>query len=398
MTSPELPVFPADRDARCPFDPAPEYQEWREGSGLRKVNWQGRVMWAVSRHEDVRVVTTDPRISARVAPQPGIAELNGGKLPKIFPRMDDPEHAVLRRMLTKDFTVKRVNALRPEIEKMANEFIDAMVAGGGPADLVPAYALPIPSLVICLLLGVPYADREFFQGTTAVTMRRNATVEEKQESLGKILGYLSELVARKETEPDDALIGRLVREYLPTGELARETIAMNSMILLSAGHETTSNMIALGTLALLQNPDTLARVRDTDDPKVVSGAVEELLRYLTIAHSLVVRVAKEDIEIGGTLVHAGEGLILNLPAANRDPAFLEDADTLDIDRSTRGHMAFGYGVHQCLGQTLARAELEIALPTLLRRLPNLRLAVPLEEIRFKGDMNVYGVHELPVEW
>lgn len=173
---------------------------------------------------------------------------------------------------------------------------------------------------------------------------------------------------------------------------------MNSMILLSAGHETTSNMIALGTLALLQNPDTLARVRDTDDPKVVSGAVEELLRYLTIAHSLVVRVAKEDIEIGGTLVHAGEGLILNLPAANRDPAFLEDADTLDIDRSTRGHMAFGYGVHQCLGQTLARAELEIALPTLLRRLPNLRLAVPLEEIRFKGDMNVYGVHELPVEW
>lgn len=217
MTSPELPVFPADRDARCPFDPAPEYQEWREGSGLRKVNWQGRVMWAVSRHEDVRVVTTDPRISARVAPQPGIAELNGGKLPKIFPRMDDPEHAVLRRMLTKDFTVKRVNALRPEIEKMANEFIDTMVAGGGPADLVPAYALPIPSLVICLLLGVPYADREFFQGTTAVTMRRNATVEEKQESLGKILGYLSELVARKETEPDDALIGRLVREYLPTG-------------------------------------------------------------------------------------------------------------------------------------------------------------------------------------
>ncbi|WP_040691484.1 cytochrome P450 [Nocardia vinacea] len=399
MTTTELPIFPADRDARCPFDPAPEYREWREGSGLRKVDWQGRAMWAVSRHEDVKLVTTDPRISSQVPPLPGgITEVNGGKLPKIFPRMDDPEHAVLRRMLTKDFTVKRVNALRPEIEKMANDFIDTMVAGGGPADLVQAYALPIPSLVICHLLGVPYEDHGFFQGTTAVSMRRNATVEERQQALGKIFGYMNELVGRKEAEPDDTLIGRLVREYLPTGELARDTIAMNGMILLSAGHETTSNMIALGTLALLQNPDTLTRVRDTDDPQVVSGAVEELLRYLTIAHSLIVRVAKEDIEVGGTLVRAGEGLILNLPAANRDPAFLEDCDTFDIDRDNRGHMAFGYGVHQCLGQTLARAELAIALPILLRRLPNLRLAVPFEELRFKGDMSIYGVHELPVEW
>jgi cytochrome P450 len=205
-------------------------------------------------------------------------------------------------------------------------------------------------------------------------------------------------VARKEAEPDDALISRLIREYLPTGELTRETIAMNSFILLNAGHETTANMIGLGTLALLENPDTLARVRDTDDPKVISSAVEELLRYLTIVHSLVARVAGEDIEIGGTLVRAGEGLIMNLPAANRDPAFLNDPDTLDIDRNSRGHMAFGHGVHQCLGQTLARAELEIALPTLLRRLPNLRLAVPVEKIRFRGDMSIYGVHELPVVW
>jgi cytochrome P450 len=165
--------------------------------------------------------------------------------------------------------------------------------------------------------------------------------------MGKIFGYLYELVARKEVEPDDALISRLVHEYLPTGELARETIAMNSFILLNAGHETSANMIGLGTLALLENPDVLAKLRDTDDTKVVSGAVEELLRYLTVAHNLVARVAKEDIEIGGTL---------------------------------------------------ARAELEIALPTLLRRLPNLRLAVPFDEVRFRDDMNIYGVHELQVEW
>lgn len=394
----ELPVFPGDRDARCPFDPAPEYTEWRESGGLRKVNWQGHDAWAVSRYEDVKVAMTDPRVSADLALQQADGTHHGGNVPKVFPRMDDPEHAVLRRMLTKDFTVKRVNAMRPEIERMANEHIDAMVASGSPADLVQDYALPIPSLVICLLLGVPYSDHGFFQEITGVLMSRTATAEEKQQANGRIFGYLYELVARKEREPDDALISRLIHEYLPSGELTRETIAMNSFILLNAGHETTANMIGLGTLALLENPETLARIRDTDDPKVVSGAVEELLRYLTIVHSLVGRVAKEDIEIGGTLVRAGEVLIMNLPAANRDTVLLDDPDTFNIDRNTRGHMAFGHGVHQCLGQTLARAELEIALPTLLRRLPGLRLAVPTEEIRFRGDMSIYGIHELPISW
>jgi len=394
----ELPVFPGDRDARCPFDPAPEYKQWREAGGLRKVNWSGETVWAVSRYEDIKLAMTDPRISAEVPAHQGSAEHHGGTMPKIFPRMDDPEHAVLRRMLTKDFTVKRVHMLRPEIEKMANEFIDRMVASGGTADLVQAYALPVPSLVISLLLGVPYADHALFQDITGVLMSRTATDQEKQEANGKIFGYLYQLVARKEAEPDDALISRLIHQHLRNGELTRETIAMNSFILLNAGHETTANMIGLGTLALLQNPSTLARVRDADDPKVISDAVEELLRYLTIVHSLVARVAKEDVEIGGTLVHAGEVLIMNLPAANRDPAFLADPDTLDIDHNPRGHMAFGHGVHQCLGQTLARAELEIALPTLLRRLPNLRLAVPIEQIRFRNDMSIYGVHELPVTW
>ncbi|RSM45043.1 cytochrome P450 [Actinoplanes sp. ATCC 53533] len=362
------------------------------------MNWSGETVWAVSRFEDVKLAMTDPRISAEVSVHQGSAEHHGGAMPKVFPRMDDPEHAILRRMLTKDFTVRRVNALRPEIEKMANEFIDRMVADGGTVDLIQAYALPVPSRVISLLLGVPYADHQFFQDITGVLMSRTATDQDKQEANGKIFGYLYQLVARKEAEPDDALISRLIQDHLRTGELTRETIAMNSFILLNAGHETTANMIGLGTLALLENPGTLARVRDTDDPKVVSGAVEELLRYLTIVHSLVVRVAKEDIEIGGTLVHAGEVLIMNLPAANRDPAFLADPDILDIDHNPRGHVAFGHGVHQCLGQTLARAELEIALPTLLRRLPNLRLAVPIEQIRFRNDMSIYGVHELPVTW
>ncbi|GGL01534.1 cytochrome P450 [Streptomyces flaveus] len=388
-----LPEFPADRDARCPLAPAPEYREWRETGGLRRVNWNGHAAWAVSRYEDVTAAMTDPRISAEVPMQQ--SSMAGAQM---FPRMDDPEHARLRRMLTKDFTVKRVQAMRPRIEEMANEFIDTMVASGSPADLVEAYALPIPSLVISMLLGVPYDDHAYFQDITSVLMSRTATEEERQKARKSIFGYLFDLIGKKEREPDDALISRVAREHLQEGQLSRETLAMNSLILLNAGHETTANMIALGTLTLLENPAALARIRDTDDPKVVSAAVEELLRHLTIVHNLVTRVAKEDIELGGRLVRAGDLLVMNLAAANWDPDFVSDPDRLDIERDARGHVAFGHGVHQCLGQVLARAELEIALPVLLRQLPGLRLAVPPEEIRFRNDMSIYGVHALPVAW
>jgi cytochrome P450 len=214
----------------------------------------------------------------------------------------------------------------------------------------------------------------------------------------EFFGYMMELVARKEREPGDDLLSRLVHEYVLTGELRRESAAMNGIILLNAGHETTANMIALATAALLENPDMAALIRDTDDPAVIANAVEELLRYLTIVHSLVARVAKQDLEIGGRPIEAGGGLIMNLPAGNWDPAFTEDPEILDLHRAARGHLAFGYGVHQCIGQTLARAELQIALPPLLRRLPGLRLAVPLEQIRFRNDMSIYGVHELPITW
>jgi cytochrome P450 len=170
------------------------------------------------------------------------------------------------------------------------------------------------------------------------------------------------------------------------------------VLLLEAGHETTANMIALSTLYLLHNPEALARLRATDDPKVIAKACEELLRYLTIVTSLVDRIAAEDVEIGGQLIRAGEGMILNLPAGNRDSAFLDDPDNFDIDRDNHGHIAFGYGTHQCIGQLLARAEMEIAIPTLLRRLPQLRLNVPLESLDLRHGMGVFGVHSMPVTW
>jgi cytochrome P450 len=392
-----LPAFPGERSPRCPFDPPADYAKWRGAEGLQRAVWNGHTVWVVSRFEDIKAAMTDPRISADVVGRLQ-GEARGEGAPPIFPRMDDPEHARLRRMLTKDFTVKRVQAMRPHIQEMVDDFLDRMIDKGRPADIVRDFALPVPSLVISLLLGVPYGDHEFFQQHTSVMMSLHRPQEERNAASMALFGYLRELVARKEREPGDDLISRLLREHVANGEIDRDTVAMNGHILLNAGHETTANMIALSTLFLLRNPDDLARIRDTDDPAVVAGAVEELLRHLTIVHSLVARVAVEDVTIGGQPIKAGEGLIVNLPAGNRDPAFLPDPDLFDIGRSARGHVAFGHGTHQCIGQTLARAELEIALPTLLRRLPNLQLAVPFEELRFRGDMSIYGVHELPVTW
>ncbi|HEX6354240.1 cytochrome P450 [Actinophytocola sp.] len=389
----DLPPFPGAHNARCPFDPPTEYTDWRKSAGLRRAVWKDIPVWVVSRHEDIRTALADPRISADMGELQSFVGFDNP--PPMFPRMDDPEHARLRRMLTKDFTVKRINAMRPEIQKMAHEFIDQMISKGQPADLVRDYALPIPSLVISLMLGVPYADHEFFQQHSTTMSTTNATKEERGKATLAQFGYLQELVARKETEPGDDLISRVLREHVETGELDRMTLVINGILLLFAGHETTANSIALGTLALLRNPDQAARIRETDDP---AAAVEELLRYLTIVHALVARVAKEDVEIAGQRIRAGEVLLMNLPAGNRDKAFVSDPDTLDLDRNARGHVAFGYGIHQCLGQTLARAEMEIALSVLLRRLPDLRLAVPFEELNFRHDMNIYGVHELPVAW
>ena len=210
--------------------------------------------------------------------------------------------------------------------------------------------------------------------------------------------YLSELVSRKGSEPGDDLLSRLVTDHVATGALNHETATMNGLIMLSAGHETTASMIALGTVTLLEHRDVWERLRDTDDPAVIANIVEELMRYLTIVHSLVDRMALEDLTIGGQLVRAGEVLLMNLPAGNWDPTSADKPDSFYIDRNTRGHLGFGYGVHQCLGQNLARAEMQIAFATLARRLPGLRLAIRPEELKFHNEKEIYGIRELPVTW
>jgi cytochrome P450 len=322
----------------------------------------------------------------------------GEEMPVIFPRIDDPEHNRLRRMMTRDFTFRRAESMRPQIQELVDGFIDDMLDKGPPTDLVRDFALPVPSLVISLLLGVPYEDHEFFQTNSTAGLDSRSTDEQRVVAIGAVLTYMFDLVAKKEREPGDDLMSRLVTDYFATGQLSRETAAMNGMILLQAGHETTASMIALGTLALLQHPDELARLRETNDPAVISNIIEELMRYLTIVHSLVERVALEDLTIGGQLIRQGEVVLMNLPAGNWDPAFTNQPETFDVDRDTRGHLGFGFGVHQCIGQNLARVELQIALATLARRLPALRLAVPVEELRFQNEKEIYGIYELPVTW
>ena len=392
-----LPRYPMPRADGCPFDPPPALRGLRERAPLAKVElWDGGTPWLVTRYADQRAVLADPRVSADMA-HPAYPLQGPGTGSLSLVGMDDPEHARLRRMVNAAFTVKKVEALRPVVQRVVDDAVDALSAGPRPVDLVEAFALPVPSLVICGLLGVPYADHGFFQARSRTLVHRGSTGEQRAAAIADLGRYLAGLLADRVDRPGDDLLSRL-GERVAAGELGAGQAAELAVLLLLAGHETTANMIALGTLLLLRHPDQLALLRDRDDPAATARAVEELLRYLTITHGGRRRFALADLEVGGQLVRAGEGLVLPTDVGNRDPAAFPDPDRLDLTREARHHLAFGFGAHQCLGQSLARLELEVAYRTLLRRVPGLRSAVDLDRIPFKHDGFVYGVHELPVTW
>ncbi|MEV6036404.1 cytochrome P450 [Nonomuraea sp. NPDC052116] len=403
-----IPEYNIARSAKCPLDPAPAMRARQEEGPLARVRlWDGSTAWLVTGHAEHRAVLGHPKVS--VEPARGIPRLSpaeaatmdslakAGSASLGFIMMDDPEHARLRRMATSAFTVKRVEAMRPATQEIADELIDRLLAGPKPADLVEAFALPLPSLVISNLLGVPYDDHEFFQANSRTIINRNSTAEERGQAQHRLAEYLDGLIGEKLAKPGDDLLSGLV-ERVKAGELSRQEAARMGVLMLFAGHETTANMITLGTLALLRDPGQLALLRESDDPKLIASAVEELLRYLTITHGGLRRVALEDIEIAGQVIRAGEGIITVNETANRDPSVFPDPDRLDLQRNPRLHVTFGYGVHQCLGQPLARMELQVAYPALLRRIPTLALAAELEQIPFKHDGFVYGAYELPVTW
>jgi cytochrome P450 len=391
------PLTPTAPRGSCPFAPPPVHEQARRQRPVARVTlWDGTPCWMVTGHAEVRAVLADRRFSSD-STRPGFPFVSPSRQViatdnQSFIRMDDPEHARLRRMLTGDFLIRKTETLRPRIQEIADGFLDRMTAGPGPADLVTQYALPIPSLVICLMLGVPYVDHDWFQEASHAITRIDASPDEVRAAMYGLVDYLQELAAAKRKDPDGSIIGRLAER----GDLTDGEIARMGRLLLVAGHETTASMIALSTLALLRHPAQLERLRA--EPELITGAVEELLRYLSIVHGGLGRVATEDVVVGGKLVRAGEGVLCMLAAANRDDGVFPGGAGLDVTRNARRHMAFGFGVHQCLGQPLARLELQIALATLLRRLPGIRLAQPFEDIAFRHDMAVYGVDRLMVTW
>ncbi|MFE3760547.1 cytochrome P450 [Streptomyces sp. NPDC059104] len=390
-------AFPQNRT--CPYHPPAAYEPLREARPLSRVTlFDGRSVWVVTGHAQARALLSDPRLSADrtkesfPTPTRRFKGLQNRRTALIG--VDDPEHNAQRRMLIPSFSVKRTAALRPRIQETVDRLIDAMVAAGPRAELVGAFALPVPSMVICALLGVPYEDHEFFEAQSR-RLLRGPELSDVEEARHELETYLEALIRRKRTDPGDGLLDELVTDRLETGETDIEELVSLAAILLIAGHETTANMISLGTFTLLRHPEQLAELRA--DPSLMSEAVEELMRFLSIADGML-RVATEEIRIGGVTIRPDDGVVFSTSVINRDDAVFPEPDALDWHRPARHHLAFGFGIHQCLGQNLARAEMEIALGTLFRRLPGLRLAAEPDRIPFKPGDTIQGMVELPVAW
>jgi cytochrome P450 len=384
------------------FDLGAALTELREHEGVRRITTPlGQIVYLVTRYEDVREVLADHGRFSNVTLSPTsplgdpiAADQRDRATAGQLIAFDPPEHTRLRRLLTREFTTRRMRQLEPRVVEIVDQHLDATAAAGPPADLVATFAQPIPSLVICELLGVPYADRADFQYRTQRLLDLSLTPEERQQMAREDRDYLDLLVQRARKNPGEDLIGMLIREH--DDELGPDELAGIASLLLIAGHETTANMLGLGTLALLRHPDQLARVRD--DPAQVEPAVEELLRWISITHTAVPRTTTTEVELAGQTIPAGEMVMCVLSSANRDRALIEEPDRLDVGRRTSGHLAFGHGVHHCIGAPLARMEMRIAFPALLQRFPGLALAVPFEEVPFRTLDFVYGVRALPVTW
>jgi cytochrome P450 PksS len=401
----------AEATTYAPYDPAfkadpyPFYAHLRAEQPIHRGTLPGgRAVWLVTRYDDVMMVLHDPRFvkspgramtpeQRQAMPQmtPALKLMNEGLLSQ-----DPPNHTRLRALVSKAFTPRLVERLRPRIQSLADTLLDAM-AGKGSADLVDEYAFPIPITVIAELLGVPLKDRDRFRAWSDAFISAAPTAESVQrlaEEVEQYVAYLQALFEERRHEPRDDLMSALVNveeagDHLTPGE----RVSMASIILI-AGHETTVNLIGTGTLVLLQHPEQLARLRA--DPELIRPAVEEILRHSGPVEGSTERYAAQDVEIAGATIPQGSLVIVALASANRDAARFEDADALDLTRDARQHLAFGHGIHYCLGAPLARLEGQIAIGTLVQRFPELRLAAPIESLRWRPGMVVRGLEHLPV--
>ena len=383
------------RDPGRPFDPSGELARLVTAEPVKPMAYpRGETGWLVTSHTGVRTVLSDPRFTARaelvnipmaravVEPQPAP--------PGMFIQNDPPEHTRYRHLLTGEFTVRRMRRLTERIEQLTTEYLDGMERREAPVDLVEAFAYPIPAQVIGELLGVAADDRAVFQ-TMVEDLVAAEDPERVQSGMARITEFMTGLVTAKRSRPTDDLLSGLAGNP----ELTDAELGNIAFMLLGAGVGTTANMLSLGVFALLQHPRQLAAWRD--DPELTNNAVEELLRYLSIAPGTI-RAALEDVEIDGVLIRKGESVTASISAGNRDAAHFDDPDELDLQRRTGGHLAFGHGVHQCLGQQLARVEMRVAFPALFQRFPSLRLAVEPEDVPLTTDNSLIGARRLPVVW
>ena len=374
-------------------DPYPAYAQLREDAPVRRIERPDGALWLISRYADVRAALVDPRLSKDwryTLPPDQRAAHPATPIPMMI-LMDPPEHTRLRKLVSRVFTLRRMEALRPRVQQVAAELIDGLPTGG-PVDIMASYAFLLPVLVICELLGVPPTDRDRFAAWSNA-MVDDETQDASMAAAANLHGYLSELIEAKRAQPDDALISALI-EDADDDQLTHDELVAMAMLLLIAGHETTINLIGNGLLALLTHPDQLDLLRRR--PELLPSAIEEFLRWDAPIHSTPARFAAQDVQYAGVTIPAGSVVILSLAAANRDPSRFDQPAELRVDRDAGGHAAFGHGLHHCLGAQLARIEGQEAIGALLRACPDIALAADPAELVYRQSTLIRGLRTLPV--
>jgi cytochrome P450 len=376
---------------RVQLDPLPQLGAMRQDDAVRKLaRVFGMNVWLVTGYEQARAVLSDSDHYST-----SIRSLLGYGAPQSIGGLgftDPPEHTRLRKFLTPEFTKHRLQRLQPLVEGIVADRLDAMEATGGVVDLVAEFAFPIPFLVICELLGLPVEDRARFQKLGHARFDITGGGAGTFGAMSESQNFLLEAVAKQRLNPGDGLIGAILREH--GDEVDDLELAGLADGVFTGGYETSASTIALGALALLRDRESFGLL--SRDPSAVGGAVDELLRYLSVVQIAFPRFAKVDLELFGKQVKAGDAVVCSLSAANRDKAFGPDSDSFDPSRAGRSHLAFGYGFHRCVGSELARMELSAAFRALARRYPDMQLAVAQDELRFHDLSLVYGLDSLPV--
>lgn len=374
-------------------NPYPAYAELREAAPVHRIARAGSTVWLLSRYVDVRAALADSRMSKDqryTLPVEQRASAPGPAV-EMMVLMDPPDHTRLRRLVSRVFTTRRMEALRPRVEQLSRDLADSLPAAGR-VDILHEYAFLLPVFVICELLGVPPEDRDDFAAWSGVVVD-DSTPEAAMEAMGKLHAYLSGLIEAKRAQPDDALISALINDA-DDDKLSHSELVSMSVMLLIAGHETTVNLIGNGLLALLTHPEQLTSLRE--NPDRMPAAVEEFLRWDSPVHSLSTFYTTEDVEYSGVTIPGGSVVHLSLAAANRDPERFPDAEELRFDRAESGHLAFSHGLHYCLGAQLARVEGQEAIRTLITARPDMALAVEPAELQYRHSHVVRGLKELPV--